>query len=61
MYSSETFNYKHVWLQHQWNNNGGKCGECGDPWDQPVGERPNQAGGTYATGTIVDTYNEGQV
>ncbi|KAL4216326.1 hypothetical protein ACF0H5_024053 [Mactra antiquata] len=37
---------------------GGKCGVCGDPWN---GRRENEAGGKYATGTIVKTYKMGQV
>merc|ERR1712168_162320 len=43
---------------HQWQKNGGKCGICGDPYD---GVRENEAGGRYATGTIVADYTEGQV
>ncbi|KAL1454433.1 hypothetical protein WDU94_010691 [Cyamophila willieti] len=42
---------------NQWQKNGGKCGICGDPWQsQP---RPNEAGGKYATGTIVRKYRAG--
>ena len=37
------------------------CGECGDKWDTPVGERPNQAGGIYANGIITETYQSGEV
>ena len=48
-------------MQNQWGNNGGKCGECGDPWEIPIDERPNQAGGLYATGTITGQYEAGQV
>ena len=44
--------------QHQWGTNGGKCGVCGDPYD---GKRENEAGGKYATGTIVATYRAGDV
>uniref|UniRef100_A0A8D8SYJ5 Chitin-binding type-4 domain-containing protein n=1 Tax=Cacopsylla melanoneura TaxID=428564 RepID=A0A8D8SYJ5_9HEMI len=41
----------------QWQVNGGKCGICGDPWEaQP---RPHEAGGKYATGTIVRKYRAG--
>ena len=60
--------FKHIWLanqivfttssQHQWGTNGGKCGVCGDPYD---GKRENEAGGKYATGTIVATYRAGDV
>ena len=48
-------------LQNQWLNNDGMCGECGDPYETPIGERPNQAGGEFATGTIVAYYQPGQV
>ena len=46
-------------IQTQWDeSNKGKCGICGDPWD---GARENETPGKYATGTIVATYNQGQV
>ena len=45
-------------MQHQWAVNGGKCGICGDPYDGP---RDHEAGGKYATGTIVRYYRVGQV
>ena len=48
-------------LQHQWEEQGGKCGECGDPYDVRLGERENHAGGQYANGIIVDTYQPGQI
>lgn len=38
--------------------NGGKCGECGDPWDVPQ-PRPNEHGGKYGQGVIVRKYNPG--
>ncbi|XP_060576961.1 uncharacterized protein LOC132734272 [Ruditapes philippinarum] len=41
----------------QWNQNGGRCGVCGDPYN---GQRDNEAGGKYATGTISRHYTEGQ-
>ncbi|XP_060076005.1 uncharacterized protein LOC132555669 [Ylistrum balloti] len=44
-------------FNRQWKINGGKCGVCGDPWD---GAREHEAGGKYATGTIVRHYSEGQ-
>ena len=47
----------HSCLQTQWTVNGGKCGVCGDPWK---GARANEAGGKYATGTIVGKYTSGQ-
>ena len=39
-------------LQVQWNENDGKCGECGDDYalKRP---RPNENGGTFGTGIVV--------
>ncbi|PVD28138.1 hypothetical protein C0Q70_10723 [Pomacea canaliculata] len=45
-------------LNHQWYILQGKCGVCGDRWD--ANPRPHEVGGTYATGTIVRTYTQGQ-
>lgn len=45
--------------QHQHNQQGGKCGICGDAWDEDP--RPHEAGGKYATGTIVEHYNVGEI
>ncbi|KAK2720990.1 hypothetical protein QYM36_004768, partial [Artemia franciscana] len=46
--------------ERQWLVNKGKCGICGDPFDENI--KPHEApGGIYATGTIVRTYAEGQV
>lgn len=42
----------------QFYRNNGKCGICGDPYHS---DRPNEAGGLYATGTIARTYNQGDV
>ncbi|XP_045180175.2 uncharacterized protein LOC123539591 [Mercenaria mercenaria] len=42
---------------NQWGINNGRCGVCGDPYQGP---RENEAGGKYATGTIVRSYKEGQ-
>lgn len=42
----------------QFYRNNGKCGICGDRYD---GDRPNEAGGKYATGTIARAYNQGDV
>ncbi|XP_061188639.1 uncharacterized protein LOC133196797 [Saccostrea echinata] len=42
----------------QWEDNEGKCGVCGDPYN---GERKNEAGGIYAKGVIVQKYTSGQV
>lgn len=40
------------WLQVQWGENEGKCGECGDTYalERP---RPNENGGAFGKGTIV--------
>lgn len=46
-------------LYHQHHAQGGRCGICGDAWDKYP--RPHEAGGKYATGTIVRRYREGQV
>merc|ERR1712038_1883019 len=46
-------------FDRQHKKNGGKCGICGDPWD--VSPRQNEAGGRYATGTIVADYKKGQI
>ncbi|KAK8780914.1 hypothetical protein V5799_017739 [Amblyomma americanum] len=43
-----------------WQQNGGKCGVCGDPWHQPQ-PRNNEAGGKYAKGIIVRRYKRGEV
>ncbi|XP_063615779.1 uncharacterized protein LOC134788951, partial [Penaeus indicus] len=45
-------------VEHQYQNQSGRCGICGDAWDE--NPRPHEAGGKYATGTIVRTYTEGQ-
>ncbi|XP_046369958.1 uncharacterized protein LOC124144546 [Haliotis rufescens] len=42
----------------QYEDNGGKCGVCGDPWQGP---RDNEPGGKFYTGIIVRKYNVGQV
>lgn len=47
-------------FQHQWGNNGGRCGVCGDPYDQ-VAPRDHETGGRIATGTIVASYQQAQV
>ncbi|XP_052081951.1 uncharacterized protein LOC127719748 [Mytilus californianus] len=47
-------------FSHQWSTNGGKCGICGDPYDQTQ-PRENEAGGKYATGIISAQYTVGQV
>ncbi|KZS12834.1 Uncharacterized protein APZ42_022080 [Daphnia magna] len=46
--------------ERQWLVNKGKCGVCGDPFDEII--KPHEApGGAFATGTITRTYTEGQV
>lgn len=42
----------------QWNQFGGRCGVCGDPWPGP---RDNEPGGKYARGIISRKYQPGQV
>ena len=38
--------------------NGGKCGECGDPWDVPT-PRPHEYGGKWGQGVVVRHYVPG--
>ena len=41
-------------------SNGGRCGICGDPWDQYP--RAHEApGGIYATGIITKTYKQARI
>ena len=42
--------------KNQWEVHGGKCGVCGDPWQGP---RYHEAGGRFATGLVVRTYDAG--
>ncbi|XP_068158063.1 uncharacterized protein [Drosophila tropicalis] len=42
----------------QWKRNGGKCGECGDPWDMPQ-PRPHENGGQWGQGVVVRSYLPG--
>ena len=44
--------------RHQ-NQNGGRCGVCGDAWDERR-PRKGEGGGRFATGTIVRRYRPGQ-
>lgn len=44
----------------QVDQNGGKCGECGDDYAQPR-PRPNENGGIYGLGVIVKRYQPGEV
>ncbi|KAF5281674.1 hypothetical protein FQR65_LT14604 [Abscondita terminalis] len=41
-------------------NNGGRCGVCGDNWKSKI-PRPHEYGGTYGQGVIVRQYNVGSV
>ncbi|XP_076637607.1 uncharacterized protein LOC143349881 [Colletes latitarsis] len=43
----------------QFEQNGGKCGECGDNYVLPR-PRPNENGGIYGTGLIVRRYNRSE-
>ncbi|KAL8602230.1 hypothetical protein ACOMHN_022743 [Nucella lapillus] len=47
-------------LNTEWYVNHGKCGVCGDPWEQAQ-PRDNEAGGKYGKGIIAKTYASGQV
>ncbi|XP_048736059.1 uncharacterized protein LOC125651480 isoform X2 [Ostrea edulis] len=47
-------------FERQWNQNGGKCGICGDAYDLPP-PRPNEDGGTFGKGIIIRTYRSGDV
>ena len=42
----------------QWNNNGGKCGVCGDPYGK---SQPHVFPGKYANNIITRTYKQGQI
>lgn len=44
----------------QWSNNDGKCGVCGDAYDQ-AHPRKHEAGGEYGRGIISRHYFAGQV
>lgn len=40
--------------------NEGRCGVCGDPFDEMI--KPHEApGGLFATGTIVRNYTQGEI
>jgi hypothetical protein len=55
IYELSTFLY-----QTQYEVNGGKCGICGDPWNQPS-PRDNEEGGQFYAGIITRGYFTGQV
>ncbi|CAL4142475.1 unnamed protein product [Meganyctiphanes norvegica] len=46
-------------FNHQYSDNEGRCGICGDAWE--LDPRPHEAGGLYATGTIVREYSADEV
>ncbi|CAG2226630.1 unnamed protein product [Mytilus edulis] len=41
----------------KWAVNGGKCGVCGDPWNEA---HDNEAGGKYANGIVTGHFKSGQ-
>ena len=43
----------------QWQTNAGRCGVCGDPWDEPQ-PRDNEGGGKFGRGTITRIYKKNQ-
>ncbi|XP_013179785.1 PREDICTED: uncharacterized protein LOC106126603 [Papilio xuthus] len=47
-------------FSHQHQVTGGKCGICGDPYDQPR-PRDHELGGTWGDGIIVAKYSAGQI
>ena len=47
-------------FDRHWEDNGGKCGICGDPWDTPS-PRDGEMGGKYGRGVIVKRYRTGQL
>lgn len=44
-------------IKHRWEVNKGKCGVCGDPWDNKP--RDNEAGGLYAKEIVSGVYKSG--
>ena len=47
-------------FDRHWEENGGKCGVCGDPWDLPA-PRDAESGGKFGRGVIVRSYRPGQM
>lgn len=47
-----------LFIQVQYEQNNGKCGVCGDPWN---GSRPNEPPGKFANGIIVRKYSPGEI
>lgn len=57
------YNDNEVWcggLNVQWNQNGGRCGHCGDDFAHAM-PRNNELGGKYGQGEIVANYTRGSV
>lgn len=54
------FDYQNHWFTVQWEQNGGKCGLCGDPHHLKE-PRPHEAGGLFAKGIITRHYSVGQL
>jgi len=55
----KNYNYNQMFcggFSKQWNENGGKCGICGDSWDEP---REYERGGAKYLGKIVRNYPKG--
>ena len=50
--------HHHLLFQHQ-QSLGGACGICGDPYD--ACPREHEAGGSFANGIIIGTYEQGGV
>ena len=48
----------YLYLQVQYNTNGGKCGVCGDRYDGPIQNQPGPDN-IYAQGVITGRYTEG--
>lgn len=44
----------------QWGTNGGKCGVCGDPWNDRE-PRAHEIGGFFSNGVLGRRYTPGQV
>lgn len=56
---SHQTNHTSIGCQVQWDQNGGKCGLCGDRWDGPLKNQPGPDN-IYAQGVIVKQWMEGQ-
>ena len=57
-HSYSCFCFVSLHLQNQYEQNNGKCGVCGDPYQGP---HDNEPGGRYANGIIVRKYEVGDV